>query len=71
MEKDAVHGFSNCKGHTNHLGISFKMQVQIQPAWGGSAFLSSSQVMPGLLLCTLDNKDGGERKYLENKYPVG
>lgn len=41
MEKDAVHGFSNCKGH--EPGILFKMQVRIQPAWGGSAFLSSSQ----------------------------
>ena len=71
LEKDAVRGFSNYKGHANHLGILFKMQVWIQPAWGGSAFLSSSQVMPWLLLCTLDKKDGGERKCLENKCPVG
>lgn len=48
-----------------------KMQIRIQPAWGGSAFLQSSQVMPWPLLCALNNKDVGERKCLENKCPVG
>lgn len=65
-------------GHTsptvlaqNHAWISFKGKFGFGQPGVGLHVSQDSQVMPWLLLCSLNNKDVGERRCLGNKCLIG